>query len=123
MAMLPEGYIYLGTDSGKIYRSVDVMTSVNAKDNILPSTIRLQQNYPNPFNPSTTIAYSVPQKSFVTLKVYDILGKEITTLVNSDKSPGNYQVEFHGDNLSNGIYIYEMQLGKMLLTRKMILLK
>ena len=92
-------------------------------NNIIPSDYYLSQNYPNPFNPSTKISYSIPHTSFVSLKIYDILGREIRTLVNEEKSPGNYEVEFYGSNLSSGIYFYRIQAGGFNETKKFILLK
>lgn len=83
----------------------------------------LSQNYPNPFNPSTSIAYSVPSNEFVSLKVYDILGKEVAVLVNEEKSAGNYEVNFNAENLSSGIYFYVMTSRNFSKTNKMILLK
>ncbi len=87
----------------------------------------LEQNYPNPFNPSTKIKYRIEQKEFITLKVFDMLGREITTLVNEEKLPGVYEVEFISQNgnltLPNGIYFYRLQAGNFSATRKMILLK
>ncbi len=81
------------------------------------------QNYPNPFNPTTKIKYSIPQSSFVSLRVYDLLGEEIMTLVNEEKSIGNYEVEFNGSNLSSGIYFYRFQSGSFIETKKLILVK
>ncbi|HQJ45620.1 MAG TPA: T9SS type A sorting domain-containing protein [Ignavibacteriaceae bacterium] len=101
------------------------------------SSFMLEQNYPNPFNPSTKIKYSIPQTDspllggarggFVTLKVYDILGNEITTLVNEEKQPGVYEVEFNSSigsrQLANGVYFYRLQAGDYIQTKKMIYLK
>ena len=72
-----------------------------------PTEYVLFQNYPNPFNPTTTIKYQIPELSFVTLKVYDVLGNEIATLVNEEKPVGNYEVEFNASELSSGIYFYQ----------------
>jgi hypothetical protein len=83
----------------------------------------LAQNYPNPFNPSTMISYAIPEPGVVTVKVFDILGKEVTTLVNEYKSEGRYTVAFDASRLSSGIYIYRIQTGKYSATRKMQLLK
>jgi photosystem II stability/assembly factor-like uncharacterized protein len=83
----------------------------------------LHQNYPNPFNPTTTIKYSVKEAGTVTLKVYDILGKEITTLVNETKPPGEYTATFDASLLSSGIYFYTMQAGGFIATNKLLLLK
>jgi photosystem II stability/assembly factor-like uncharacterized protein len=87
----------------------------------------LEQNYPNPFNPTTKIRYSVPLRKggegVVTLKVYDILGKEIATLVNAQLQPGTYEVTFDGNNLSGGIYFYQLRVGNFVETKKMVMLK
>jgi hypothetical protein len=87
------------------------------------STYSLSNNYPNPFNPSTTISYSVPELSFVTIIVYDVLGKEITTLVNNEKPVGSYEVEFNATALPSGIYFYQIQAGSFVETKKMVLMK
>ncbi|MEE9430028.1 MAG: T9SS type A sorting domain-containing protein [Melioribacteraceae bacterium] len=95
----------------------------------LPSVFSLEQNYPNPFNPSTIISYSIPNVAAessmrnVTLKIYDVLGNEISTLVNKDQPSGNYKVNFDASELSNGVYIYKIQSGSFVATKKMILLK
>jgi hypothetical protein len=83
----------------------------------------LLQNYPNPFKPTTNIQYAIGSRQFMTLKVYDVLGKEITTLVNEEKSAGNYEVEFNASHLSSGIYYYQLRAGEFVETKKMILLK
>lgn len=83
----------------------------------------LNQNYPNPFNNSSIITYTIPINSFVTIKVYDILGKEVSTLVNEEKSAGNYSMRFDGKNLASGIYFYQIRAGKYNCTKKLILLK
>ena len=83
----------------------------------------LMQNYPNPFNPTTTIKYQIPANSFVTLKIYNILGQEVATLVNEMEITGSYSVLFNADNLASGIYIYRLQAGTMVKMKKMILLK
>lgn len=83
----------------------------------------LSNNNPNPFNPSTSIQYAVSSRQFVTLKVYDILGTEIATLVNQEKPAGNYEVNFNASNLSSGVYIFKMKAGDFVETRKMVLLK
>jgi predicted secreted protein len=83
----------------------------------------LSQNFPNPFNPSTTIKYSIPQTSKVVIKVFDVLGNEIKTLVNEEKSAGEYEVEFNGAGLPSGIYFYQLNTGQYSATKNMILLK
>ncbi len=98
-------------------------TTIVMKSLKIPGSYLLHQNYPNPFNPTTTIKYSIPRTSFVSLKVYDILGKEVTTLVNEEKPQGNYKVEFNADKLSSGIYIYQLSTNNYISSRKMLLLK
>lgn len=98
-------------------------TSVEVFDGKLPEAYKLFQNNPNPFNPSTTIKFSIPNSQFITLKVYDILGREVATLVNEEKIPGNYEVKFNGSNLSSGVYFYKLQSGSFSDTKKFILMK
>lgn len=89
----------------------------------LPKTFALEQNYPNPFNPSTAIAYQLPAASNVSLKVFDMLGKEVATLVNGRQEAGAYTVNFNANQLSSGIYFYRLQAGNFVQTRKMMLVK
>jgi len=89
----------------------------------IPNDIQLYQNYPNPFNPSTKIRYSVPQSSNVVIKVFDILGNEIETLVNEEKPMGSYDVKFEGANLPSGIYFYRLKTSEFISIKKMLLLK
>src|SRR5690606_5091234 len=76
-----------------------------------PTKFSLEQNYPNPFNPSTSIQYAIGNRQFVTLKVYDVLGNEVSTLVNEEKPAGSYDVEFNASNLASGIYYYQLKAG------------
>ena len=106
----------------------DIITKTESNKIVLIDNYLLSQNYPNPFNPTTNIKYSIPEnvkseKENVKLIVYDVLGKEIKTLVNENKSPGNYDVEFNASYLSSGIYFYKIQAGKFIETKKMILIK
>lgn len=89
----------------------------------LPKEFALSQNFPNPFNPSTLISYSIPKSSLVTLKIYDVLGREIETLVNENKPTGNYSVQFNAAKLTSGVYFYKMQAGDFAQTKKLVLLK
>jgi photosystem II stability/assembly factor-like uncharacterized protein len=89
----------------------------------LVNEFSLSQNYPNPFNPTTSLQYTIGSRQFVTLKVYDLLGREIATLVNEEKPAGEYEVEFDGSALTSGIYFYQLKAGEFTETRKMILLK
>jgi len=90
---------------------------------ITPSVFDLKQNYPNPFNPSTTIEYAVPQKSYVKLSVFNLLGKEVATLVDGIKEKGVYRYYFDASNLPAGVYFYKLEAEQSVLTRKMILIK
>jgi beta-glucosidase len=103
--------------------NIDSLTNVNEGDTKIPKDFYLEQNYPNPFNPSTTISYSISKEGFVSLKVYDILGEEVSTLVNENKKPGNYKMYFHGLNLASGIYIYAIKANNFFSSKKMIYLK
>lgn len=109
---------------GGVYETINggEITDVSSKY-IVNEKFSLSQNYPNPFNPITTIRYSIPKESFVTIKVYNVLGKKIATLVNERKSIGNYSVVFNSRNLSSGIYFYRIVSGTYSATKKMIILK
>jgi len=89
----------------------------------LPQDFKLSQNYPNPFNPTTNIEYSIPEQSFVELKVYDILGNEVASLVNEEQSAGTYRADFNGEGLASGLYIAQLTTGNFVQTIKMSLLK
>ena len=101
--------------------SFNIPTNVN--DKITPDESRLDQNFPNPFNPSTIIKYSVPGAGFVSIAVYDILGREVTTLVNEYKPAGKFSVKFNATNLPSGVYVYQLKVGGFIETKKMVLLK
>lgn len=100
-------------------------TEVHVEDNYVSDTreFKLYDNYPNPFNPSTTIQFRIPRESFVLLKVFDVLGKEVSTLVNERRSQGLYTVKFDGSNFASGIYFYRLQAGTMVESKKLIVLK
>jgi hypothetical protein len=106
----------------------EIVTSIGEGTDFIFTEYVLNNNYPNPFNPTTTIKYQIPEQSFVTLKIYDALGNEITTLVDEEKPAGTYEVEFSvGQNsilsLSSGIYFYQLRTGEFIQTKKMVLLK
>ena len=98
-------------------------TALSITEEYTANEFVLEQNYPNPFNPATIIKYQIPQLSFVTLKVYDVLGNEITNLVNEEKPIGSYEVEFNGMELPSGIYFYRLQTESFIETKKMLLMK
>jgi hypothetical protein len=96
---------------------------VNFMGSEIPLTYSLEQNYPNPFNPTTTIRYQIPKEGLVTLKVYDILGAEVATLVNEEKVAGKYEVRFDASRLASGVYIYRIKANDFISTKKMVFLK
>ncbi|HEY9188265.1 MAG TPA: FG-GAP-like repeat-containing protein [Ignavibacteria bacterium] len=96
---------------------------VEKKFDLNPITYNLAQNYPNPFNPKTQIEFEIPKTSFVNLRVFDLLGQEVTTLVNKQKNPGKYTVTFNGDHLASGIYYYTLRCDNFIATKKMLMLK
>jgi hypothetical protein len=89
----------------------------------VPGAFELAQNYPNPFNPSTTIRFSVPAASIVTLKVFNLIGQEVATLVDETVRAGNYETRFDAAELSSGVYIYQLTSGGYSRTRRMLLVK
>ena len=114
--LLLTGMIINGVEYGNI-------VEVDESNESILSEYKLENNYPNPFNPSTKIRYSVPQSSNVTIKVFDILGNEIETLVSEEKPAGEYEVELNGTGLPSGVYFYQLRAGSYLETKKMVLLK
>jgi|GEM_PF-7081888 len=110
------------TESGPFTFTTELAVSVESKK-LIPKEFELEQNYPNPFNPSTKIKFVIPKSSFVNLKVYDVLGNEIATLVNEEKPAGNYRVTFDASNLPSGVYFYKIKAGNFVETKKMILLR
>jgi hypothetical protein len=116
-----EGFLGLGEIIN--YQITLEPLSVDRINSLSPENFGLAQNYPNPFNPVTTIQYSIPQRSSVTLKVYDILGNEISLLVNEEKDRGVHTVNFDASQLASGIYFYKLQAGSFVETKKMIIIK
>jgi hypothetical protein len=126
-----------GSKVGFVQRSTHIyafspglITSINDKESsgITPNKFSLSQNYPNPFNPTTKIKFTIPKNvngelSNVQIKIYDILGNEIITLVDKQKSPGTYEVKFDGSKLSSGVYFYKLSTGNFTNTKKMLLMK
>ncbi len=120
------GSFYTGTSLCIINEDNLVSVKENPNNKNVPDNFILSQNYPNPFNPTTTIEYSIPETGYipsVQIKIYDILGREVATLVNEIQQPGNYSVQFNAANLSSGIYFYRLKAGDFMQTRKMILMK
>ncbi|MCB0742905.1 MAG: T9SS type A sorting domain-containing protein [Ignavibacteriae bacterium] len=114
-----------------VYSMSELVTDIEENNLSLPNEFTLEQNYPNPFNPSTTIKYTIPNiantkfasSTNVELKIYDILGREIKTLVNENQKPGSYEIKFDASNLSSGIYFYSLNAGEFHQVNKMMLLK
>jgi hypothetical protein len=116
-------YIYAGTDNGIWRRPLSEITSVEENQIEIPSCYMLSQNYPNPFNPSTSFRYSIPQTSKVVIKVYDILGNKIATLMDEVKPAGTYELTWNAADLPSGVYFYQLKAGSYMNTKKMILMK
>ncbi len=120
---LNNAYIFAGTEDGIWRLSYPRATTKVEPSQGVPAGFVLEQNYPNPFNPSTVIGYRVPTKSTVVLKVVDILGREMATLVDQVQHAGTYDVRFDGSNLPSGVYFYRLQAGSYSATKKLLLLK
>lgn len=118
----PDGFI-IGFITNNVSAYYSNVVSVEENKNVGISDYSLSQNYPNPFNPSTMIEYKIPESYFVEIKIYDVLGKEIATLVNEYKSKGIYKIQFNTNNLPNGVYIYRIKAGEFSETKKMILMR
>jgi hypothetical protein len=126
------GQIYLAINDTPLSDNVDdlvvnilvlPLTNVETGNVSAPAQFMLLQNFPNPFNPGTTIQYSIATRNYVTLKVYDMLGREVIELVNESKEAGNYGVHFDASKLVSGLYVYTLRSGSYSITKKMILIK
>jgi hypothetical protein len=106
------------------YIKVNIAGTVGVSDNnYIPSTYSLSQNYPNPFNPTTTIKFDLPVDGLITLEIYDILGRKISTLINEHRQAGSYEQVFDASSISSGVYLYKLQAGTFTSSKKLILLK
>lgn len=117
-----DGFLYAGTKGRSIFKTVNPTTNVEVIK-FEPTTFYLEQNFPNPFNPSTKIKYSIPQTTKVKIKVFDILGNEIETLINEEKSVGTYELTWNAESLPCGVYFYQLRAGAYTAVKKMILIK
>jgi plastocyanin len=99
------------------------LTGIGSSGSSAPAVFSLEQNYPNPFNPATTIRYSLPQKEHVSLKVFDVAGNVVATLVSADQAEGYHQVEFNGSKFASGVYFYRLEAGALSATRKLLELR
>ncbi len=117
-------YIFAGTKSGTWRRPLSqIITGIYDSKANAHAGFSLDQNYPNPFNPVTTISFSILNSSYVSLKIFDDLGKDVRTLVNGVKPSGNYQIEFDASALPSGVYYFRLQSGAFAETKKLILLR
>ncbi len=124
MVLNPQSnYLYVGTSNGALYMINSIATGVEGESQVLPTEFMLMQNYPNPFNPATSISYALPKSEKVTLKVYDILGSEVATLVNEMQPAGNHVINFDARRLSSGVYFYRIQAGNFTQVKKMVLIR
>ena len=110
-------------DDVKLTNYCGVLVGVNGNNNNIPLRYSLEQNYPNPFNPATVIKYQLPKSSNVKISVYDLLGKEVATLVNGNVEAGYHQVEFNGSDLASGLYLYKIEADGFTDVKKMMLVK
>ena len=119
-----DNFLFVATSNNEIWeRPVsELLTGVNELE-VLPTIYKLDQNYPNPFNPTTTIEYQIPRQSKVVVRVIDLLGREIETLENEEKSAGSYSVKFDGSNFSSGVYFYQLIANGNVITKKFVLMK
>lgn len=100
-----------------------LITGITNNHNEIPNSYALRQNYPNPFNPTTIISYQIPKAGNVKLIVFDILGREVKTLVNEVKKAGNYSIEFNASSYASGVYFYKIESGSFTNSKKMLLVK
>lgn len=112
-----------GAGAAYMFGHTSVTDVEQSDDGRIPRVFRLDQNYPNPFNPVTTIQFDIPKASFVTMKVYNVLGQEVETLVNEHKEAGRYEVEFDGSKLTSGVYFYRLTAGTLVSTKKSLVVK
>ncbi len=124
-ALAPSGTdLYTGTDGTGVWRIPlsSFPTGVESSPAV-PSAFRLDQNYPNPFNPSTTISFSLPSRSYATLIVFDVMGRDVATIVAEEMTPGNYSRQWNASGLPSGVYFYRLQAGAFMQTRRLLLLR
>jgi hypothetical protein len=131
MAFMPGSSVFSGLWTPMTYMTDWTFTdpppcltsAITQKIEEVPSDYKLSQNYPNPFNPTTSIKFAIPKSGFVTLKVYDILGRQITELVNQFKSTGTYIVDFDASAFTSGMYFYKLEVNDFVAVKKMVLVK
>jgi Secretion system C-terminal sorting domain len=127
------GIVYRSLSEISVYSSNLIGYRINGKEwghlsgiknnTNIPAEYKLEQNYPNPFNPATLIGYSIPKSGIVIIKVFDVLGREVSTLVNEYKFAGNYSVQFNAGKITSGVYFYRIESGSYVQTKKLVVLK
>ena len=117
------GIMYINGWNGLFRSQESILTAVRGSTNFSPTSFQLRQNYPNPFNPATNFRFQIAEFRFVTLKIYNLLGQEVATLVNGWKGPGEYSVTWNAGNNASGIYFYKISAGKFTDVKKMLLLR
>ena len=105
------------------YHAKDLVTAIEQISDIMPDEYRLEQNYPNPFNPTTTIQFSIPKPSFVTIILFNVRGEKVTKLIEEEKQPGVYQTIFDASELATGVYFYRINAGEFVQMKKLMILK
>ena len=115
--------LYAPVQGDTSYVFTSTLTGVNQKESNIPRVFALEQNYPNPFNPTTTISFTLPSRSIVSLKVFDILGREVSTIVSGELQAGSYTQQWNAVNMSSGVYFYRLQAGTYSDAKKLLLLK
>ncbi|MBI2427923.1 MAG: T9SS type A sorting domain-containing protein [Ignavibacteriales bacterium] len=121
--ILQDSFIFAGTNGNGVWRRPSVIMTIQSRSEKTPSRFELDQNYPNPFNPTTTITFSLPTRSFVSLKIFDALGREVSNLVFEELSAGAYSQQWNAAGFPSGVYFYRLQAGDFVETKKLILLK
>jgi hypothetical protein len=123
--MVSGSNLFAGTEGAGVWRRPlsEMITSVNSSTSGLPREFLLCQNYPNPFNPSTTIRYGLPERSHVSISVYNTLGQQVATPVNGEMEAGYHEVQFDASWLASGVYLYRLQAGSFVETRKLVLVR
>jgi photosystem II stability/assembly factor-like uncharacterized protein len=119
----PSGYVLAGLSNGKIFRSTQPLTSVQSDKQVFSKSFSLEQSYPNPFNPVTSIRFSIPRKSDVNLKIYNMLGQEVANLISQELNAGTYTIDWNPQGLPSGVYLYRLRAGSFSSTRKLIYLR
>jgi hypothetical protein len=117
--------LFAGTSDGEVWRRPlsEMITGVNNDQSQIPNDYALEQNYPNPFNPSTTISFSLPSKEFVTVKIFDVMGRDVATVASEEMPAGTYQRQWNAQGQPSGVYFYRMQAGGYTATKRLVILK